>query len=127
MTGLKPSEPRYVTEGRRAQALLDEGRAADAVAAFEAVLQGLGGETGYGRAVVLERLGRSLLQAGDHAAALGRLHEALELAGRLAPSVGVRRLRCALRSGLGDALRSAGRLDEARRAHLAALEIGREL
>ena len=127
MTGLTSHEPRYVAEGRRAQALLDGGRAADAVGAFEAVLQGLGGETGYGRAVVLERLGRALLQTGDHDRALARLHEGLEHAGRLAPSAGIRRLRCALRSGLGDALRSAGRPAEARRAYLAALEIGREL
>jgi SagB-type dehydrogenase family enzyme len=127
MTSLRNAEPRYVAEGRRAQALLDQGRAAEAVAAFVAVLGGLEGEVGYGRAVVLERLGRALIQAGDHAAALVRLQEALELAGRLAPSIGVRRLRCALRSGLGDALRAAGRPGEARRAYLAALEIGREL
>src|SRR5215207_3663537 len=107
MTGLKPSEPRYVAEGRRAQALLEQGRAGEAVAAFQSVLDGLGDDAGYGRAVVLERLGRSLLQAGDHDRALERLHQALDLAGRLAPSGAVRRLRCALRSGLGDALRSA--------------------
>ena len=127
MTSLKPSEPRYVSEGRRAQDLLDRGHTAEAVAAFEAVLAGLGSETGYGRAVVLERLGRALLLAGRHEQALERQHEALEVAGRLAPSVTVRRLRCALRSGQGDALRTAGRPDEARRAYLAALEIGREL
>src|SRR5918993_292764 len=98
MTSLKPSEPRYVSEGRRAQELLDRGRTAEAVAAFEAVLAGLGGERGYARAVVLERLGRALVVAGQPDQALVRQHEALEVAGRLAPSPAVRRLRCALRS-----------------------------
>jgi SagB-type dehydrogenase family enzyme len=127
MTSLKPSEPRYVTQGRRGQELLDQGRIPEAVEAFEAVLRGLGDEAGYGRGVVLERLGRALLLAGNHDAALDRLRQALDVAGRLAPTDSVRRLRCTLRSGLGDALRSSGRPDEARRAYLAALEIGRGL
>ena len=127
MTSLKPAEPWYVTEGRRGQQLLDQGRTAEAVETFEAVLGGLGDDAGYGRCVVLERLGRALLLAGHHDRALGRLREALDGAGRLAPSDNVRRLRCSLRSGLGDALRSGGHPEEARRAYLAALEIGREL
>ncbi|HEX6105874.1 MAG TPA: tetratricopeptide repeat protein, partial [Gemmatimonadales bacterium] len=127
MTSLKPSEPWYVARGRRGQELLDQGRIPEAVETFAAVLESLGSEAGYGRAVVLERLGRALLLAGDHDGAFARLREALDVAGRIAPSDTVRRLRCTLRSDLGDALRSVGRPEEARRAYLAALELGREL
>ena len=127
MTSVASSEPWYVARGRRGQELLDQGRGREAVQAFQAVLADLGGEAGYGRAVLLERLGRALLLAGEHDAAHGRFREALELAGRLAPSDTVRRLRGALRSGLGDALRSLGRTAEARRAYLAALEIEQAL
>jgi SagB-type dehydrogenase family enzyme len=127
VTSLRPSEPWYVGQGRRGQELLEQGRISEATRVFEAVLAGLGGEVSYGRAVVLERLGRALLLAGVPERALRRLREALELAGRLAPTDAVRRLRCTLRSGLGDALQSSGRVEEARRAYLAALEIGLEL
>ena len=127
MLSLKTSEPWYVLKGRRGQELLEQGRLPEAIEAFEAALGGLGGDATYGRGVVLERLGRALLLAGDPAGALGRFRDALEVAGRLAPTDSVRRLRCSLRSGSGDALRSIGRAEEARRAYLAALEIGREL
>jgi SagB-type dehydrogenase family enzyme len=127
MTSVRGSEPWYLAEGKQAQWLLEQGRSREAVQRFEAVLAGFGTEASYGRALILERLGRALLQVGRHDDAIGRIREALELAGRLAPTGTVQRLRCTLRSDLGDALRSAARPAEARRAYLAALAIGKEL
>ena len=127
MTSVRGSEPWYLAEGKEAQRLLEQGRSAEAVQRFESVLKGFGEEASYGRVVILERLGRALLLAGRQGDAIGRLRQALEVAGRLAPTSNVERLRCTLRSGLGDALRSAGRPAEARRAYLAALAIGKEL
>jgi SagB-type dehydrogenase family enzyme len=127
MTSVRGAEPWYLAEGKEAQRLLEEGRSAEAAERFKGVLAGFGEEASYGRVVMLERLGRALLLAGHPDEAIGRLHQGLDVAGRLAPSANVTRLRGTLRSGLGDALRAIGRADEARRAYHAALAIGKEL
>ena len=127
MTGLQPAEPAYVVAGRRGQDLLDRGKIPEAVAAFEAVLRDLGEDDGYGRALLLERLGRARLVGGDPESALASYRASLELAGHLSPTETVQRLRCAVRSGMGDAHRAAGRPAEARRSYLAALDLGEHL
>ena len=50
----------YVAEGKRGQKLMDQGQWDQAAAVFEAILVRLGDEPSYGRALILERLGRCL-------------------------------------------------------------------
>jgi SagB-type dehydrogenase family enzyme len=119
-------EPWYVTEGKRGQQLLDRGDAEQAREVFSAILEQLGDAPNYGRAVILERLGRCLHVGGHPELALARFRDALTTLGRLAPSDGVRSLRGTLRSELGDAFRALGHLDEARKAYEAALKISEE-
>ena len=122
-----PSELWYVSEGKRGQQLLDQGDVGAAIAVFEAVLIRLGNAPSYGRAVILERLGRSLYLAAQPESAVGWLRDALEVAGKLPPSNGVKGLRGTLRSELGDALRALGQPGEARKAYEAALKIAEDL
>ncbi len=93
---------------------------------LHATLIKLGGEPGYARAVILERLGRCFLMGGRPALAAAFLGSALGLAEQLAPSGDARTLRGLVQSELGDAMRGAGHPDEARKAYEAALQIAEE-
>ena len=94
---------------------------------FESMLARLGDAPSYGRAVILGRLGRCFHVGERPALAVRQMREAIDVIGRLVPSEGVKRLRGALRSDLGDALRACGQYGEARKAHEAALKIAEEL
>ncbi len=120
------SEPWYVAEGKRGQQLLDQGRMSQAREVFESVLARLGDAPSYGRAVILERLGRCIHLSGRPDLASTPLREALDVLGSLAPSDGVKRLRGALRSELGDALRAVRQYGDARKAYEAALKIAED-
>jgi SagB-type dehydrogenase family enzyme len=126
-SGEQGPEPWYVLEGKRGQQLLDQGQLAEATQVFEAILGGLGDAPSYGKALILERLGRCLQLGGQPDLAVEHLRDAIGVAGRLAPSKGVKTLRCTLRSELGDALRAKGQYGDARRAYQAALTIAEEL
>jgi SagB-type dehydrogenase family enzyme len=116
----------YVAEATRGQRLMDQGQLDEALAVFSGLLETLGDEPGYPRAVVLGRLAHCLHSKGEDAAALVRCREALEVAGRLAPSDGVRRLRGTVRSQSGDVLRAMGRMAEARKSYEAALALAED-
>jgi SagB-type dehydrogenase family enzyme len=91
------------------------------------VLARLGEDPSYGRALILERLGRSLHLAARPKLAVARLRDALDVAGKLLPSDAVKSLRGTLRSELGDALRALNQPGEARKAYAAALKIAEDL
>ncbi len=117
----------YVAEGQRAQQLLDQGQVSQATEAFKAILARLGDAPGYGRAVMLGRLGRCFHMGGRPDLSVRHVREALGVIGTLAPSDGVKGLRGTLRSDLGDALRASGQYGDARNAYEAALKIAEEL
>src|SRR5207249_90544 len=121
------AEPWYVAEGKRGQRLLEQGHVGRATDVFKAVLARLGEAPSYGRAVILGRLGRCFHMSGQADLAVAHLREAMGVAGRLAPSDGVKGLRGTLRSELGDALRASGRYGKAKQAYEAALKIAEEL
>jgi SagB-type dehydrogenase family enzyme len=119
--------PWYVTEGERGEQLLAQGQIDAARAVFERMLVRLHPSPSYTRAVALAGLARCAHAAGRFDLAEQHLRQALEVAAALASSDGVKSLRGTLRSELGDALRAAGRYDEARDAYEAALATAREL
>jgi SagB-type dehydrogenase family enzyme len=95
---------------------------------FLATLARLGETPSYGRAVILERLGRCLHLAGRPDLAVVRFREAMGVTERLTtPGDGVKGLRGTLHSELGDALRASGRYRDAREAYEAARQIAEEL
>ncbi|HSW25232.1 MAG TPA: SagB family peptide dehydrogenase [Burkholderiaceae bacterium] len=117
----------YLAECQRGQGLLDSGRTEQATDVFVAVLERLGVEARFERAVVLGRLGRCLLGSDRAEPAATRLREALAIASALDASDGVKRLRGALHSQLGDALLAAGDHRAARIEFAAALGISEQL
>ena len=121
------SEPWYLEQAQHGQRLLDHRCPSEAASVFARMLERLGAAPSYPRAVVLGRLARCARLEGRADAALTRLHEAIELTGRLPPSKSVKGLRGMLRSELGDALRGLGRYDQAERAYRAALAIAKEV
>jgi SagB-type dehydrogenase family enzyme len=121
------SPPWYVTEGQRGEQLLEQGDAEQARAVFERMLTRLGDRPTYARAMALGRGARCAQMTGRLDLAEQYLQEALDVAGRLGPSDGVKRLHGTLRSELGDAFRARGQYDQARKAYETALEIAREL
>src|SRR5262245_52881077 len=106
------SEAWYVAEGKRGQQLLDRGQVAQATKVFESILERLGDAPSYGLAVILGRLGRCFYMGGRPDLAVQRVREALNVLGGVAPSEGVKSLRGALRSELGDALRAGGQYSD---------------
>jgi len=121
------SKPWYVTEGQRGEQLLEQGKIDEARTLFEGMLARLGETPSFAQATVLGRVARCWHAAGRLDRAEPCLRQAVDVAEVLASSDGVARLRATLRSELGDALRGAGRYDEAREAYEAALATAREL
>jgi SagB-type dehydrogenase family enzyme len=117
----------YVAEGKRGQQLMDQGQLDRASAVFEAVLARLGDAPSYGRAVILERLGRCSHLRGNSSLAEAQFREGIAVTERLAPSDGVKQLRGVLHSDLGDACRVTGDYARAREAYEVALRIAQEL
>jgi SagB-type dehydrogenase family enzyme len=124
--GPMSSEPWYVAEGKRGQQFLDRGETGKAKEVFEALLARIGDGPTYGRALVLERLGRCVQLDGHPELAPALFREALTVLGSLTQSDNVRNLRGTVRSELGDAFRELDRVDEARKAYEAALQIAEE-
>src|SRR5262245_41151161 len=102
------SEAWYVTEGKLGQQLMDQGQVDRPTEVFEAILARLGDAQSYGRAVILERLGRCAHFRGHSDLALAKFREGIAVTERLAPSDGVKQLRGVLHSDLGDAFRVTG-------------------
>lgn len=86
-----------------------------------ATLEGLGEGPSYGRAVALERLGRCCLMGGRPAPAVILFQQGLDMLDQLPPDDTAKGLEGVLRSGLGDAFRLAGYVDEARAGYEGAL------
>jgi SagB-type dehydrogenase family enzyme len=117
----------YVAEAKRGQQLMDQGQLDRATEVFAAILLRLGDAPSYGRAVILERLGRCSHFRGDSDAAVAQFREGLAVTETLAPSEGVQQLRGVLHSDLGDAFRVTGQHARAREAYEAALTIAEKL
>jgi SagB-type dehydrogenase family enzyme len=117
----------YLAEAERGQQLLDAGQLDSAAEIFEAVLTRLGDAPSYGRAVMLERLGRCSHFCGRADSALTWFRKGIGVTERLAASDGVKRLRGVLHSDLGDALLASGQRGGARAAYEAALKTAEEL
>jgi SagB-type dehydrogenase family enzyme len=132
LAGIADKEAAITEDSQRSAALQslarDYRQLAQYAPRFLATLARLGEIPSYGRAVILERLGRCLYLGGRPDLAVVRLREAMGVTERLTtPSDGVKGLRGTLQSALGDALRANGRYREAREAYEAARKIAEEL
>ena len=94
---------------------------------FQTLLGRLGDAPSYEKAAILERLGLCLHLAGRPDLAATHLRQAMGMTDKLDPGDGVKALRGILHSELGDVLRAAGELGDAKRAYEAALGIAEEL
>ena len=121
------SQAWYVVEGKRGQQLMDQGQPDRAAEVFEAILARLGDAPSYGRAVILERLGRCSHVRGRSDLAVAQFRESIAVTKKLVPSDGVKQLCGVLHSDLGDAFRAAGHHAKARKAYEAALRTAAEL
>lgn len=92
-----------------------------------ATLEGLGEGASYGRAVALERLGRCCLMGGRPAPAVILFRQGLDALDQLSSDAAAKGLAGVLRSGLGDAFRLAGYLDESRAGYEGALAVAESL
>ncbi|MEZ5444485.1 MAG: SagB family peptide dehydrogenase [Gammaproteobacteria bacterium] len=119
-------EPWYVTEGKRAEQLLDAGRVHEALAAFQSILSAFGDTPSYGKAVIQGRVGRCLHVDRRYAPAIAATRGAIGIAEALVPSQGVIALLGTLHSALGEALAACGRLEDAATAQERALAYARE-
>ncbi|HVH25319.1 MAG TPA: SagB family peptide dehydrogenase, partial [Vicinamibacterales bacterium] len=81
----------------------------------------------YGRAVLLGQVGHSLQMARRPDLALAPYRQAIEIVETLGPEDGLKSLRGALLTDLGDTLLAAGHVADAREAHETALAIAEEL
>jgi SagB-type dehydrogenase family enzyme len=95
--------------------------------AIVATLARLGESPSYGRAVILGQLGRSFRMGRRPDLAVAYYREAIGITATLPPGDGVKGLRGALHSDLGDTLRAIGQDADARHAHEAALKIAEAL
>jgi SagB-type dehydrogenase family enzyme len=91
-----------------------------------ATLARVGESPSYGRAVILGHLGRCLHMGRQSDLAVACVRDAIGITDALPPSDGVKGLRGALYSDLGDILRASGHAADARRAHEAALGIAEQ-
>src|SRR5262245_2603404 len=117
----------YLSQCNRGEDLLSRGQVEEAQAIFEAILVRFDDAPSYGKGVVLERLGRCCHLEGRHDLAVAHIRKAMAVTDKLAPSEGVKGLRGTLHSDLGEALRAAGRYEEARKSYEAALKIAERL
>jgi len=106
---------------------MDQGQLDRAAQVFQAILSRLGDAPSYGRAVILERLGRCSHLRGHSVLAASQFRESITVTEGLAPSDGVKQLRGVLHSDLGDELRATGHHAKAREAYETALSIAEEL
>ena len=88
---------------------------------IKSALDRLDADDGFGRAVILERLGRCAAFGGCQALAATLYRDALAAASRLPPSSTVASLQVALQASLGNALALGGRGEEAQAAYESAL------
>jgi SagB-type dehydrogenase family enzyme len=121
------SDAWYLSEGKRGQLLMDQGQLERAMEVFETILARLGDAPSYGRAVILERLGRCSHFRGSSDLAVAQFREGIAVTERLTPSDGVKQLRGVLHSDLGDTFRVTGNYAKAREAYEAALKTAEEL
>src|SRR5262245_27833280 len=78
-SGHAAKQESYLEQAEFGQLLLSQGQADRASAVFEAMLSNLASEPSYGRAVVMERLGRCSIIKGQSAQALSTLRDALAI------------------------------------------------
>ena len=121
------SSPWYLPQCNRGEELLSSGKAAQAREIFEDILARFDDAPSYGKAVVLERLGRCCHVERRHDLAVAHIRNAIAVTDKLAPSDGVKGLRGTLHSDLGEVLRATGRYVEARKSYEAALKIAERL
>ena len=119
--------PWFLPQAEHAQRLLGSGDVKRALTEFEDILSRLGEEPSYGRATVLERVGRCYLMEGTPLAAAEFFQRAMEVTEAIPASPGVRALQGNIQSCLGDAFRAARQFEHARNFYEAAVVIADSL
>jgi SagB-type dehydrogenase family enzyme len=131
LADIAASEARIAGDGERRSALEKQARDYRELQrhapAILAALAQVGESPTHGRAVVLRQLGRCFHMGRRPDLAVTCHRQAIGITAALPPGDGVRSLRAALHSDLGDMLLAIGREADAREAHEEALKIAREL
>ncbi len=127
MGGEVGSQTWYLTRSNRGTQLWDAGRYTEAEAVFQEVLTGLGATPSYERCFILGKLGRCCESTGQPERAAVNYRLAIEVAGLLEQSNGMKRQIGTLQTDLGDVLTDMGDYDRARESYEASLAIDKEL
>jgi tetratricopeptide (TPR) repeat protein len=127
MGGEVGSKTWYLTQSNRGTQLWDAGRYTEAEAVFQEVLTGLGATPSYERCFILGKLGRCCESTGQPERAAVNYRLAIEVAGLLEQSNGMKRQIGTLQTDLADVLTAMGDYDRARESYEASLAIDKEL
>jgi tetratricopeptide (TPR) repeat protein len=121
------SQTWFMTRSNTGEQLWNAGRYAEAEAVFQEILTGLGATPSYQRCVTLGNLGRCYGSTGQPERAAATYRLALEVAGLLEQTNGVKRQMGLLQTDLADVLRAMGDYDRARESYEASLAIKKEI
>jgi tetratricopeptide (TPR) repeat protein len=116
-----------LAQSNRGEQLFGSGRVGEAAGLFQAVLQQLGEETSYQRALTLGRLGRCSWADGQPDRAVQYQQQALAVLDKLESNESMRHLRGTCLIDLADALTAKGQYADARQAYAASLAIFKDM
>jgi tetratricopeptide (TPR) repeat protein len=112
--GQRGSQAWFLAQSNRGEQLLASGRAGEAAEIFADILETLGDQPSYNRALTLGRLGRCYAAGGRPDLAEATYRQGIAVTEQLEPSDQVKRHRGTLRTDLADVLRDQGKYAEAR-------------
>ena len=125
--GQRGSQAWYLAQSNRGEQLLASGRAGEAAEIFADILETLGDQPSYNRAMTLCRLGRCYAAGGRPDLAEATYRQGIAVTEQLEPSDQVKRHRGVLRTDLADVLTDQGKYAEARAQYELGLETAKEL
>jgi tetratricopeptide (TPR) repeat protein len=121
------SQAWFLAKSNRGEQLLQAGRAGDAAAVFEDILETLGDQPRHKLALTLTRLGRCYRAGGRPDLAEAMHRQGFAVAEQLEPSDWVQQIRGTLHTDLADVLMFQGKFAKARAEYERGLESAKEL
>ncbi|MDJ0511766.1 MAG: tetratricopeptide repeat protein [Crocosphaera sp.] len=119
---LQAFEDDYLAQSTMGETLWSQGRYAEAEQIFRRLLQQLGEDISYQRALTLDRLGRCLGNQGKAEEAITYHRQGITVAQQLEATDEVKRLIGMMQADLGDVLRQTGDYAKAKQAYEASLK-----
>ena len=125
--GQRGSRAWYLAQSNRGEELRASGRTQQAAGIFADILETLGDQPSYARALTLTRLGRCYRSGGRPDLAEATYRRGIAVTEQLEPSDDVERHRGFLHTDLADVLRGQGKYTEARKHYELGLELVKKL